>query len=102
MFLYADIPAAPHDDYIMSGSPSDIGWSIGDLAAERYRDLRTDAQGRARLTTLIPGASHKVYVFALGQGRQAWREAKAFTVEPGQGLDLGTVVVRRPPWMRKR
>jgi hypothetical protein len=89
------IAEAPHDDYLLTATTGGIGWSMHDLAPERYKEMRTDAKGRVTLTTLIPGATYKLYVFSLGERRQMWREVKAFNVESGQNVDLGTVVARR-------
>jgi hypothetical protein len=89
------IAATPRDEFFLASSTSDIGWSMSDLPDSSHRDLRTDAEGRVRFSGLIPGASLKLYVFTAGEGRRLWRDANAFTVEPGQNVDLGTVIVKR-------
>jgi hypothetical protein len=95
LLMVEGLPAAPQDDYILSGSSGDIGWLMHELAPQRYRNLRTDNNGRISLPCLIPGARYKLFRYAFGDGRQLWRESKVFQVEPGQQLDLGVVVARR-------
>jgi beta-lactamase regulating signal transducer with metallopeptidase domain len=56
---------------------------------DRYRDLKTDADGRMTFPTLIPGATYRID--ALNQREKTDVE---FTVEPGEAKDLGDLKIR--------
>lgn len=56
---------------------------------ERYRDLKTDAEGRMTFPTLIPGATYRIIVF-----NQPVTTQIEFTVKPGEARDLGDLVIR--------
>jgi len=88
-------PMNPYRSKPCRNLPNDIGWLMHELARQRYKDLRTDENGRVSLPCLIPGAQYKLFTFAFGDGRQMWRERKAFKVEAGQQTDLGIFVARR-------
>ncbi len=60
-------------------------------------DAQSDAQGRVTFPALIPGATYRVLdrsAFYAG-GEQEIR--KEFVVEPGQELELGDILIARPP-----
>lgn len=60
-------------------------------------DILSDAQGRVTFPALIPGATYRVLdrsAFYAG-GEQEIR--KEFVVEPGQELELGDILIARPP-----
>ncbi len=60
-------------------------------------DSSSDAQGRITFPALIPGATYRVLdrsAFYAG-GEQEMR--KEFTVKPGEALDLGDVLIAKPP-----
>jgi len=86
---------APYDDHLVAGYPNDLGWEMAELAPQHYKTLQTDENGLVTLPCLIPGAQYKLFTFALGEGRQIWREQKAFRVDSGKNVDLGVVVARR-------
>src|SRR5262245_10405074 len=56
---------------------------------ERYRDIKTDANGRMTFPTLIPGATYRIIVF-----NQKEKTEIEFTVEPGEAKDLGDLKIR--------
>jgi RNA polymerase sigma factor (sigma-70 family) len=60
------------------------------LDTERWRALRTDAEGRVTIPTLIPGGT---YHLMTGDGLGTVK--KEFTVKAGQVLDLGDVSMKR-------
>jgi RNA polymerase sigma factor (sigma-70 family) len=55
----------------------------------------TDTDGRITLPTLIPGALYRLR--DLPGARYRVRNFKEFTVKPGETLDLGDIVVEKPP-----
>jgi hypothetical protein len=57
-------------------------------------DVQSDAQGRVTLPALIPGALYRV-VDVLTGAEPAIR--KEFTVKPGEALDLGDILIEKPP-----
>jgi hypothetical protein len=58
-------------------------------------ELVADAEGRLTLPVLIPGTTYRFVDY--GMGRQAVSEVrKEFTVKPGESLDLGDILVRKP------
>jgi hypothetical protein len=59
------------------------------LDVDRYRDVKTDANGRMTFPTLIPGATYRVIVF-----NQKEKTEIEFTVEPGETKDLGDLKIR--------
>jgi hypothetical protein len=59
--------------------------------------IRPDADGRFVLPALIPGATYRIRPPANTRGGIS-DEARDFTVEPGQELDLGEFVVPHPKW----
>lgn len=65
----------------------DVIWAAM-LDKERHGDLKTDANGKATLPSLIPGATYRISQFK--------GEAKDFSVEPGAAVDLGDVVILEP------
>ena len=59
------------------------------LDVDRYRDIKTDANGRMTFPTLIPGATYRIIVF-----NQKEKTEIEFTVEPGEAKDLGDLKIR--------
>jgi hypothetical protein len=59
-------------------------------------DLQSDAEGRLTLPALIPGATYRIQDFTplFGGGDPVIR--KEFTVQSGETLDLGDIVIARP------
>ena len=57
--------------------------------SERYRDLKTDQEGRMTFPTLIPGATYRIVVL-----NQPVKTQIEFTVKPGEARDLGDLVIR--------
>jgi hypothetical protein len=58
-------------------------------------ELVADAEGRVTLPVLIPGATYRFVDY--GVGRQAVPEIrKEFTVKPGETLDVGDILVKKP------
>ena len=61
-------------------------------------DFATDAEGRVTLANLIPGTLYRISDFstnrALGKGVQIRTD---FTVKPGETLDLGDILIEKPP-----
>ncbi|WP_406700910.1 carboxypeptidase-like regulatory domain-containing protein [Singulisphaera sp. Ch08] len=62
---------------------------VANLDRERYRRLKTDAEGRMTFPTLIPGATYRVIVH-----NQPVKTEIEFTVKPGEARDLGDLVIR--------
>ena len=62
---------------------------VGNLDRERYRDLKTDREGRMTFPTLIPGATYRIPVY-----NQPVKTQIEFTVKPGEAKDLGDLVIR--------
>ncbi len=62
-----------------------------------YRqEPRSDPQGRISFPALIPGATYRIAdrTQASGNGPQVRKE---FTVKPGETLDLGDILIEKPP-----
>jgi beta-lactamase regulating signal transducer with metallopeptidase domain/protocatechuate 3,4-dioxygenase beta subunit len=59
------------------------------LDVDRYRDIKTDADGRMTFPTLIPGATYRIIVF-----NQKEKTEIEFTVGPGEAKDLGDLKIR--------
>ena len=59
------------------------------LDVDRYRDIKTDANGQVTFPTLIPGATYRIIVF-----NQKEKTEIQFTVEPGEAKDLGDLKIR--------
>jgi hypothetical protein len=57
----------------------------------------TDAEGRLTLPALIPGAPYRVTDWStVNDPKKGLQPRKDFTVEPGQTLDLGDILVQNP------
>lgn len=67
-----------------------------------WRGPVTDAQGSITLPALIPGASYRISDYSTvndrGKGVQV---RKDFTVQPGETLDLGDILIENPKWYVK-
>jgi beta-lactamase regulating signal transducer with metallopeptidase domain len=61
---------------------------MANLDSERYRDIKTDADGRMTFPTLIPGATYRISVF-----NQKEKTVIEFTVGPGEAKDLGDLKI---------
>jgi protocatechuate 3,4-dioxygenase beta subunit len=73
----------------------DVG-SMPGVDPRHYRYKRTpltDAEGRVTMPALVPGASYRL----LDRSVQKEPVRKAFTVKPGEALDLGDVLIEKPP-----
>ncbi len=72
-------------DYLFRIDP--INYPAGCLA---------DTEGRLEFPALIPGATYRVYDDSVDDdgGRQTRKE---FTVKPGETLDLGDILIEKPP-----
>ena len=55
----------------------------------------TDADGRITLPDLIPGALYRISDTS-GRDQMGVRVRKDFTVKPGETLELGDILVRKP------
>ena len=62
---------------------------FSNLDRDRYRDLKTDADGRMTFPTLIPGATYRISVY-----NQPVKTQIDFTVQPGETKDLGDLKVQ--------
>ena len=62
---------------------------VANLDRDRYRDLKTDTNGRMTFPTLIPGATYRIIVF-----NQPVKTEIEFTVKPGEAKDLGDLKIR--------
>jgi beta-lactamase regulating signal transducer with metallopeptidase domain/protocatechuate 3,4-dioxygenase beta subunit len=59
------------------------------LDIDRYRDIKTDTNGRMTFPTLIPGATYRIIVL-----NQQEKMEIEFTVEPGEAKELGDLKIR--------
>ncbi|MEW6741894.1 MAG: carboxypeptidase-like regulatory domain-containing protein [Planctomycetota bacterium] len=71
------------------GTADDLVWWMEPLDRDRYRSLRTDAEGRVTFPSLVPGALYKLMIIS----DKGWEPQRSFRVEAGQSLDLGDIVV---------
>jgi RNA polymerase sigma factor (sigma-70 family) len=55
----------------------------------------SDAEGQLAIPSLIPGASYRIEDASVGGAVPASREE--FTVKPGETLDLGDILIAKPP-----
>jgi hypothetical protein len=72
--------------------------SIGSIDRTHYaHGLRTDAEGRLTVISLIPGALYRIIDFSTNtvpnKGAQIPKE---FTVKPGETIDLGDILIEKP------
>ena len=59
-------------------------------------DLASNAEGRIKLSALIPGATYRLIDYS--KSRQTDPQIrKSFTVKHGEELDLGDVLIEKPP-----
>jgi len=59
-------------------------------------DFQSDAQGRLTFPALVPGALHRIVDRTPTVGGRELEVHKEFTVQPGEILELGDVVIARP------
>jgi protocatechuate 3,4-dioxygenase beta subunit len=59
------------------------------------KGLASDDQGRLILPVLIPSAIYRIYDGTIGDGTSP-RLRKEFSVQPGEALDLGDILIERP------
>ena len=57
----------------------------------------SDPQGRITFPALIPGATYRIVDRRASAIRPALHFAKEFTVKPGETLDLGDILIEKPP-----
>ncbi len=59
---------------------------------------RTDAEGRITMVSLIPGALYRIIDWStVNVQDKGYQVRKDFTVKPGETLDLGDILVEKPP-----
>jgi RNA polymerase sigma factor (sigma-70 family) len=59
--------------------------------------LITDAEGRLTVPVLIPGATYRFVDYTMVvRGKTGPQARKEFTVEPGETLDLGDILIEKP------
>ncbi len=62
-----------------------------------WKGPSTDAQGRITLPALIPGALYRISDYSTFNDRDKGVQVrKDFTVQPGQTLDLGDILIEKP------
>jgi hypothetical protein len=49
------------------------------------------------MASLIPGAIYRISDFSTVNGEKSAQVRKEFTVKPGETLDLGDVLIEKPP-----
>jgi len=59
-------------------------------------DLQSDAEGRLTLPALIPGAPYRIVDRTPVFAGAALEVRKEFTVQPGEALELGDILIARP------
>jgi protocatechuate 3,4-dioxygenase beta subunit len=59
------------------------------------KGLVSDDKGRLNLTGLIPGATYRIYDGTMSESAGP-RLRKEFTVQPGETLDLGDILIEKP------
>lgn len=90
-----EIVPTPFDGHLLYRSHGSIHWLKEEVAPSEYRSLKTNEQGEIVFLCLIPGAQYVFYTFNAGHERQFFKERKAFKIEPGENINLGTLVSRR-------
>jgi hypothetical protein len=69
------------------------GAFLSSLDRKGHENLHSDARGQITLPTLIPGATHSLYVMPMGRGQIYLKD---FKVESGKTLDLGDLPIKQP------
>jgi RNA polymerase sigma factor (sigma-70 family) len=88
-------PGAPSSARGQSGPLLADEAGVSTFAPTHYGDgLVSDADGRIALPALIPGASYRVDARTRDR-RITFR--KEFTVKPGETIDLGEILIEKPP-----
>ena len=59
-----------------------------------------DAHGRISLSALIPGASYRIIDRTTVRDPEGEKVRRDFSVKPGETLDLGDIIIEKPPAMR--
>jgi RNA polymerase sigma factor (sigma-70 family) len=62
-----------------------------------WDDPRTDADGRFTMISLIPGALYRISDFSTVNQEKGIQVRKDFTVGPGETVDLGDILIEKPP-----
>jgi RNA polymerase sigma factor (sigma-70 family) len=71
---------------------------LGNVDRRHYRDDPVpDAEGRLTLDALIPGALYRITDFSTVNQEKGAQVRKEFTVKPGETLDLGDILIEKPP-----
>lgn len=65
---------------------------MDNLDRNRYYGLKTNADGRVTFPSIIPGATYWI------DNKRDYKQdfTTKFSVKPGENIDLGDVVVKRP------
>jgi len=72
--------------------------SLAGLDPTRYKTAPlSDAQGRVVFPALIPGATYRFYDTTTNREPGGPSIRKEFTVKPGETLDLGDILIAKPP-----
>jgi len=72
--------------------------SLAMLDPTRYKTPPvSDAQGRIALPALIPGATYRIIDDTTHRDEAGPQIRKEFTVKPGETLDLGDILIEKPP-----
>jgi hypothetical protein len=85
-------PGASRGEMMMGQKASPLAADaihVSNLDHDRYRELKTDGNGRVTFPTLIPGATNRLFVL-----NQAVKTEIEFTVKPGEAKDLGELKIR--------
>jgi hypothetical protein len=70
---------------------------LGNVDRKHYwSDPAADAEGRVTLRSLIPGAIYRITDFSTLNDEGA-RVRKEFTGRPGETIDLGDIIIQKPP-----
>jgi hypothetical protein len=62
-----------------------------------WEDPLADAEGRFTMVSLIPGALYRISDFSTVNSEKGAQVRKEFTVKPGETLELGDVLIEKPP-----
>jgi len=78
-------------------SPPEL-FALRTIDPPRYETLPlSDAQGRVVLPALIPGAMYRVFDTSIARDLMSAPIRKEFTIKPGETLELGDILIAKPP-----